>query len=176
VIFKPSDSFDRAFSSRLRPSIKISEDNIRRDAQIMTLNGHPSSYEGSKLVEHLLLEITGPSLSILRPSSTSKLRRAIGAVAADLFRADAKGQWACRSMDRNSFNKIVGYVMFRRVIQGLAETGLLNLSSGSPFGLKLSGNIEGRKQTCFKLTGRIWDIALIYGIDRDTVWCHFSYV
>jgi hypothetical protein len=153
-------------------------DLCRRSARYMYLRGGPITELGNAFVARLIGDILTKGLPPQRPSSVSKLNRAVGAMIADLLLASASGHWSRRKLDVHSFDiGDVKLTMFRRSRDALERAGLMCSIPGYPVRLPdVAGERERmpRLQTCFVPTDSLHRMASDFGILPKDYDKHFS--
>lgn len=138
------------------------------DARVMGLKGGAVSSAALRLVE----AIAESSVLPVRPTSRPKLIAAIGATVADLMVAARAGQWTRRSLMAQSFtNEVVTRRMFEKVREGLCQHHLMDVIPGF---YERDGLIASGRQTLFRPTQVLLDLAAAHGVTIDTLPDHFS--
>ncbi len=138
------------------------------DARIMGLKGRAVSPEARQLVDTVADAFHLP----VRPTSRPKLIAALEATVADLLVASRAGQWTRRSLMAQSFTKeAVTRRMFEKVRQGLDQAMLMEVIPGH---YERDALIPSGRQTLFRPTQALIDLAASLGVTLDTLPDHFS--
>lgn len=156
--------------------------------------GAPRSPEAQTLVEHLLQSIILPArtggdkhgvVTEPRPSSIVALRKATGALLADLFdfyrgaSQHSRPRQGYHGMSRSDFSKKdlgFSYDIFRSAAEPLVASGLLAKTNGQAAWHFEAGNfkIVGGSKTCFCLTEAMIELGAHHGIPIDTWGTHWT--
>lgn len=138
------------------------------DARVMGLRGRAVSPEARRVASTLMDGILPP----VRPTSRPGLLVAVEATISDLLVAARAGQWTRRSLMAPSFTgEAVTRRMFKKVRESFEDRQFIESIPGH---YERGGLVASGRQTLFRPTAALLELAASHGVMLDTLPEHFS--